>query len=138
MPDVVLPVLNEAGALPWVLGGMGRQLRDFVHVRDVARANVLALTTDPPVMGASNIASGTPRTVLEMAETLAGAFGPAAPGPVVTGEYRLGDVRHVFASPVLPANDWGSRRGWPSRSGCGSSPGPRFGRPRAGRPDEDS
>jgi len=99
VPDVVLPVLNEAGALPRVLGRMGRQLRDFVH--DVARAKVLALTTDPPVMGAFNIASGTPRTVLQMAETLAGAFGPAAPGPVVTGEYRLGDVRHVFASPAL-------------------------------------
>jgi dTDP-L-rhamnose 4-epimerase len=33
----------------------------------------------------------------EMAHALADAAGPEAPRPVVTGEYRLGDVRHVFA-----------------------------------------
>jgi len=90
----------EAGRAPHVFED-GRQLRDFVHVRDVARANMLALTADPPVRGAFNIASGTPHTVLQMAETLAGAFGTDAPKPLVTGEYRLGDVRHVFASPAL-------------------------------------
>jgi len=90
----------EAGRAPHVFED-GRQLRDFVHVRDVARANMMALTADPPVTGAFNIASGTPRTVLQMAETLASAFGPDAPRPVVTGEYRLGDVRHILASPAL-------------------------------------
>jgi dTDP-L-rhamnose 4-epimerase len=77
----------------------GRQLRDFVHVRDVARANVLALTADEPVRGAFNIASGQPRSVGEMAAALTCAAGPAAPVPVTTSEFRLGDVRHVFASP---------------------------------------
>jgi len=77
----------------------GRQMRDFVHVRDVARANVLALTRDLPVAGAFNVCSGTPRTVGEMAVALCDAAGPGAPSPVVTGRYRLGDVRHVFASP---------------------------------------
>ena len=72
----------------------GGQLRDFVHVRDVARANVLALESDVP--GAFNIASGMPRTVLDMAEALARAVG--GPAPMVTGEWRAGDVRHVFAS----------------------------------------
>ncbi|HSJ50150.1 MAG TPA: NAD-dependent dehydratase, partial [Actinomycetota bacterium] len=62
--------------------------------------NVLALTLEPPVVGAVNIASGTPRTVGEMASALAAAFGDDAPRPVVTGEFRLGDVRHVFASPA--------------------------------------
>ncbi|HEX6330162.1 MAG TPA: NAD-dependent epimerase/dehydratase family protein [Actinomycetota bacterium] len=88
----------EAGRSPRVFED-GRQLRDFVHVTDVARANVLALTADPPVIGVFNVASGTPRSVGEMASALAGAFGPDAPRPVVTGEFRLGDVRHVFASP---------------------------------------
>jgi dTDP-L-rhamnose 4-epimerase len=72
----------------------GGQRRDFVHVRDVAAANARALTGDQPVPGAFNIASGTPRTVLEMANALCDAF-PGAPRPVVTGDYRLGDVRHV-------------------------------------------
>ena len=76
----------------------GRQLRDFVHVRDVARANVIALTADEPAPGAFNVASGHPRTVGEMAATLADVAGPRAARPVVTSEFRLGDVRHVFAS----------------------------------------
>jgi dTDP-L-rhamnose 4-epimerase len=74
----------------------GGQLRDFVHVADVARANVLALGAGHP--GAStavNVASGQPRTVLAVARLLAAGAGPE---PVVTGEYRLGDVRHVVGS----------------------------------------
>jgi len=82
----------------------GRQLRDFVHVRDVAAANVLALTMGEPAQGAFNVASGRPRSVLEMASALAAAAGPAAPAPITTGEFRLGDVRHVFASPDLAAS----------------------------------
>lgn len=89
-----------AGRAPRVFED-GRQLRDFVHVRDVARANVLALTRPEPAPGAFNVASGTPRTVGEMAESLAAAAGEDAPRPVTTGQYRLGDVRHVFASPAL-------------------------------------
>ena len=76
----------------------GAQTRDFVHVRDVARANVLALTAPAAVPGVFNVCSGRPRTVGDMASALHAAFGEAAPAPVVTGEYRLGDVRHVFAS----------------------------------------
>jgi dTDP-L-rhamnose 4-epimerase len=79
----------------------GGQRRDFVHVRDVARANVLALTAAEPVPGAFNVASGTPRTVLELAHALHAACGaPAAAAPRVTGEWRAGDVRHVVASPA--------------------------------------
>ena len=75
----------------------GAQRRDFVHVRDVARANIAALTLDAPgVVTACNVGSGTPRTVLQMAGALADALG--GPGPVVTGQFRLGDVRHITAS----------------------------------------
>jgi dTDP-L-rhamnose 4-epimerase len=87
----------EAGRAPRVFED-GGQTRDFVHVRDVAHANVLALTAPEPVPGALNICSGTPRTVGDMARALAAAMGDGAPPPVVTGEYRLGDVRHVFAA----------------------------------------
>ncbi len=76
----------------------GGQLRDFVHVHDVARANLHALR-HPGVSGELiplNIGSGEPHTVGDMASVLAQAFG--GPMPVVTGSYRAGDVRHVAAS----------------------------------------
>ena len=110
----------------------GGQRRDFVHVRDVARANLLALeAVDSAVggvasagvsvsasasalagagaggLGCYNVASGEPHTVGEMAGALAGAFCDIE--PVVTGEYRLGDVRHIVASPASAARDLGFR-----------------------------
>jgi dTDP-L-rhamnose 4-epimerase len=86
----------EAGNAPRVFED-GRQLRDFVHVDDVARANVLALETDSPFDGALNVASGEPRSVLELAAAICSAS-PAAPEPQVVGGFRAGDVRHVFAA----------------------------------------
>jgi dTDP-L-rhamnose 4-epimerase len=87
-----------AGRAPRVFED-GAQRRDFVHVRDVARANLRALLAPEPVRGAFNVASGTPRTVLDMARALATAC-DAAPdaAPRVTGEWRAGDVRHIVAS----------------------------------------
>jgi dTDP-L-rhamnose 4-epimerase len=73
----------------------GKQLRDFIHVKDVARANLLAL--DSPAGGVYNVATGRPRSLLDMARLLTAAAGAGAPKPEVTGEFRLGDVRHVFA-----------------------------------------
>ena len=110
----------------------GGQRRDFVHVRDVARANLLALEAVDRTVGRTpgaaatvssdcgtraaagagglrcyNVASGEPHTVGEMASALAVAFGDIE--PVVTGEYRLGDVRHIVASPATAARDLGFR-----------------------------
>lgn len=75
----------------------GGQRRDFVHVRDVAAANVAALEAGSRdgALTSYNTGSGEPHTVGEMARALAGAHG--GPEPVVTGEYRLGDVRHITA-----------------------------------------
>ncbi|WP_425246099.1 NAD-dependent epimerase/dehydratase family protein [Streptomyces sp. NEAU-NA10] len=75
----------------------GRQRRDFVHVRDVAAAGAVALEAAAArgVLTAYNTGSGDPHTVGEMARALAAAYG--GPEPVVTGEYRLGDVRHITA-----------------------------------------
>ncbi len=90
----------ERGVAPKVTED-GHQRRDFVHVSDIARMNVAALTNEAAIEGAVNVASGSPHTVLEMAEALSAAMG-SQPGdqrwPRVTGDYRLGDVRHVFAS----------------------------------------
>jgi dTDP-L-rhamnose 4-epimerase len=85
----------------------GGQARDFVHVSDVAAANLaaLAVTVDPGTAEPVNVCSGTPVTIGEVAGAVADAFGPGAPRPVVTGRYRLGDVRHVVASPER-ARSW--------------------------------
>ncbi|GLK72767.1 NAD-dependent epimerase/dehydratase family protein [Ancylobacter dichloromethanicus] len=73
----------------------GRQRRDFVHVRDVAAATVRACERHTEGVRAYNVGSGTPRTVGDMAQALAQALD--GPPPVVTGQYRLGDVRHITA-----------------------------------------
>ncbi|MER5641259.1 NAD-dependent epimerase/dehydratase family protein [Kitasatospora sp. NPDC002227] len=77
----------------------GRQRRDFVHVEDVAAANLAALTAvpgrPPGSSRAYNVGSGTVHTIGEMAAALATAHG--GPAPVTTGGYRLGDVRHITA-----------------------------------------
>jgi dTDP-L-rhamnose 4-epimerase len=96
----------EAGRAPQVTED-GQQRRNFVHVRDIAHANVCALMNEHIVKPASlpypafNIASQQSRTVGEMACALAAAFGSLEGDslwPVVNGRYRLGDVRHVFAA----------------------------------------
>ncbi len=93
----------ERGEAPAVFED-GGQTRDFVHVADVARCNVLALTTTKPARGAFNVCSGTPKTILDMANALRPA---GAPPPRVVGGYRLGDVRHVYASPDLARSELG-------------------------------
>ncbi len=73
----------------------GGQRRDFVHVRDVAAATVSACEQQVKGVRAFNVGSGTPRTVGDMARAIATAL--EGPEPVVTGQYRLGDVRHITA-----------------------------------------
>ncbi len=98
----------EAGRAPQVFED-GGQMRDFVHVDDVARANVLAIDAvpgrDAESFAAYNVCSGTPVPIRRVAELLAEAA--SGPAPVVTGDYRAGDVRHVVASPALAADELG-------------------------------
>lgn len=73
-------------------------MRDFVHVEDVAAANVAAVERGLPGFVPLNICSGRPITIGEVARTLAEAQG--GPAPVVTGQVRPGDVRHIVADPT--------------------------------------
>jgi dTDP-L-rhamnose 4-epimerase len=92
----------------------GGQTRDFVHVADVARANIAALTCPEPVDGPLNIASGRPRTVLDLAWALCDGTGVE---PEVVGGGRVGDVRHIVASPDRAAARVGFRAVEPFRPG---------------------
>lgn len=85
----------------------GGQRRDFVHVRDVAAATILACERHADGVRAFNVGSGTPRTVGDMAAALARALD--GPAPIVTGRFRLGDVRHITAdsSRLMRELAWG-------------------------------
>ena len=99
----------ERGERPRVFED-GAQVRDFVHVDDVARANVLALeqvVAEPlPRYAAYNVCSGRPVTILDVATQVAAGTGRDVV-PEVTGGFRPGDVRHVVASPELARRDLG-------------------------------
>ena len=73
-------------------------MRDFVHVDDVAAANIAAIDAAPDGFLSANVCSGRPISILEVAKELCEARGEAS--PVVTGQYRSGDVRHIVASPA--------------------------------------
>ena len=97
----------ERGQRPQVYED-GGQMRDFVHGSDVARANVLALESvvgsDAGRYDTYNVCSGEPVSILQVAE-LAGAG--TGIEPEVTGGYRLGDVRHIVASPERARQELG-------------------------------
>jgi len=74
----------------------GEQTRDFVHVSDIVRANLLAMESDRAAFQAINIGTGTPTSVREIAERLAKGLGKHL-SPRIVGRYREGDIRHCVA-----------------------------------------
>ncbi len=74
----------------------GQQLRDFVHVGDEARANLLVFEDARADDQAFNVGGGRQTTVLAFAECVAQRAGLGAQ-PRVTGEYRFGDTRHILS-----------------------------------------
>ncbi|MBX5487055.1 dTDP-L-rhamnose 4-epimerase [Mycolicibacterium hassiacum DSM 44199] len=99
----------ESGGVPRVFED-GKQMRDFVHVDDVAAANRAAIDAlDAGLHGfnAVNVCSGRPISILQVATALCAARG--APPPQVTGQYRSGDARHLVADPARAAELLGFR-----------------------------
>jgi dTDP-L-rhamnose 4-epimerase len=74
----------------------GRQMRDFIHVKDVAKANILALEESKADYQAINIGTGRPTSIWKMAELLIDMYGSDLE-PLRSGKYRRGDVRHCYA-----------------------------------------
>lgn len=104
----------EAGDVPRVFED-GGQMRDFVHVDDVAAANVAAVEANLDGFSAFNVCSGRPISILEMATELCETRGDVL--PLVTGQYRSGDVRHIVADPARAIEVLGFRAAVDPRDG---------------------
>ena len=87
----------------------GQQLRDFVHVDDVARAFVLALDRPGIAGGVFNIGSGEARTVEAVARLQARSMNREELAPLITQKARAGDIRHCIPDLTLAANRLGFR-----------------------------
>lgn len=74
----------------------GAESRDFVHVSDIVQALELALSRSVASGAIFNVGAGTPTSVMEIANMLVDALGGTV-RPEVTGQYRLGDIRHCYA-----------------------------------------
>lgn len=74
----------------------GAETRDFVHVDDVVEAVTRGLTSNAPANDVFNVGSGNATSIRALAEELSRAFG-REPRVVITGQFRVGDIRHNCA-----------------------------------------
>lgn len=93
----------------------GNQRRDFIHVTDIASAVAASTAAASAPFTAYNVGSGTVRTIGDLAAELSRAYG--GPSPIVTGAYRLGDVRHITASSDRLRNELQWKPDYDLRSG---------------------
>jgi dTDP-L-rhamnose 4-epimerase len=75
----------------------GEQMRDFVSVHDIVRANMLAMERRESDGEVINVGCGKPISIRSVAEILADALGKPELAPVITQKYRAGDIRHCYA-----------------------------------------
>ena len=95
----------------------GLQRRDFVHVTDVSRACRLALEKDEARGQVFNIGSGRQYTVREIARAMGEVLGREDVAPEITGNYRVGDIRHCFADITLARRILGYKPAMPLEQG---------------------
>jgi UDP-glucose 4-epimerase len=88
---------------PLTINGDGQHTRDFIFVRDVARANVAALKSD--FQSACNVATGKKTSLLDMIETLSELTGNKP--DLNFGPPREGDIVHSLANPARMNNELG-------------------------------
>jgi dTDP-L-rhamnose 4-epimerase len=88
----------------------GKAIRDYVDVNDVVDANITALLDDRAVGRVFNVGGGNPVTTMELADIVMRQYGSSQPGRV-TGEFRLGDTRHILSDTrALQELGWAPRR----------------------------
>jgi len=74
----------------------GKESRDFVFIDDVVDATLAGIESDEPICDSFNVGTGIPISVLQVAQTLIDAYS-ARVQCRVSGNYRLGDIRHNYA-----------------------------------------
>src|SRR5260370_3858424 len=74
----------------------GEQTRDFVHVSDIVKANLLALETDRANYLPVNVGTGTPTSIRQIHDLLSSGLGKNLE-PAIVAKYREGDIRHCVA-----------------------------------------
>src|SRR5438034_2323488 len=94
----------------------GRQTRDFIDVRDIARCCARALTDDGADGRTLNVGTGVPTSIAAVAETIARGLGKEIE-PELVGKYRAGDIRHCYADTALAQQLLGFRAEIPFQAG---------------------
>ena len=74
----------------------GRQSRDFIHVRDIVQANLLAMERPEADDGVFNVGTGTATSIAQIADALRQALGVKTTSEI-TSQFRAGDIRHCYA-----------------------------------------
>jgi len=77
----------------------GGQSRDFIHVRDIVQANLLAMAHPKAPYESFNVGTGHPTSILDISRTLSTLYGVSVE-PDVTQKFRAGDIRHCYADIV--------------------------------------
>jgi dTDP-L-rhamnose 4-epimerase len=85
---------------PPILFEDGKQTRDFIDVRDIARCCALALERDGADGRTLNVGTGIPTSIIEVARVIADGLGKEI-DPEIRNEYRAGDIRHCYADTRL-------------------------------------
>src|SRR5436190_6674282 len=94
----------------------GKQTRDFINVRDIARCCTLALSEDGADGRTLSVGTGVPPSIAAVAETIARGLGKEI-APEVVNEFRAGDIRHCYADTQLANELLGFRAEIPFEAG---------------------
>lgn len=96
----------------------GKETRDFVYIEDVVDATILGIEVKEASSLAFNIGTGVAIDVLTVAKTLIEKYGIDVP-MTISGNYRLGDIRHNYADITLASTVLGFKPKWSFSDGIG-------------------